>query len=58
MPLDLSRIRAVCFDIDGTLSDTDDQMIAHALPWLFPLRRFFATEFLTIISRRLVFAGE
>ncbi len=58
MPLDLSRIRAVCFDIDGTLSDTDSQMIAHALPWLFPLRLFFPAEFIPIIARRLVMALE
>lgn len=24
MPLDIPRIRALCFDVDGTLSDTDD----------------------------------
>jgi len=24
MPLDLRRIKALCFDVDGTLSDTDD----------------------------------
>lgn len=24
MPLDLDRIKALCFDVDGTLSDTDD----------------------------------
>jgi len=24
MPLDISKIRALCFDVDGTLSDTDD----------------------------------
>jgi phosphoglycolate phosphatase-like HAD superfamily hydrolase len=44
MPLDLSRIRALCFDVDGTLSDTDDQMtytLARRLTpiqWLFPSR--------------------
>jgi len=27
MPLDLQRIRALCFDVDGTLSDTDDMYI-------------------------------
>ncbi len=35
MPLDISRIRALCFDVDGTLSDTDDlyaQKAAHLLP--------------------------
>src|SRR5512138_752746 len=25
MTLDISRIKALCFDVDGTLSDTDDQ---------------------------------
>ncbi len=35
MPLDPSRIRALCFDVDGTLSDTDDlysQKAAKFLP--------------------------
>jgi HAD superfamily hydrolase (TIGR01549 family) len=40
MALDISRIRALCFDVDGTLSDTDDQYaqrIANLLPrFLFP----------------------
>ncbi len=35
MALDTSKIRALCFDVDGTLSDTDDlyaQKIARFLP--------------------------
>ncbi|MEW5939763.1 MAG: HAD family hydrolase [Chloroflexota bacterium] len=50
MPLDLSRIRALCFDVDGTLSDTDDlyaQRVTRFLPrFLFrdPVR----------VARRLV----
>jgi phosphoglycolate phosphatase-like HAD superfamily hydrolase len=35
MPLDLQRIRALCFDVDGTLSDTDDvytRKVARFLP--------------------------
>lgn len=28
MPLDTARIRAICFDVDGTLSDTDDQWVS------------------------------
>jgi HAD superfamily hydrolase (TIGR01509 family) len=35
MPLDLARIKALCFDVDGTLSDTDDlyaQKAARFLP--------------------------
>lgn len=29
MPLDLTRIRALCFDVDGTISDTDDHLVAQ-----------------------------
>lgn len=29
MPLDLSRIRALCFDVDGTIADTDDRLVAQ-----------------------------
>jgi HAD superfamily hydrolase (TIGR01509 family) len=29
MPLDPTRIRALCFDIDGTLADTDDHIVAR-----------------------------
>lgn len=35
MPLDIARIRAVLFDVDGTLSDSDDHVVARlaeALP--------------------------
>jgi len=35
MSLDIKRIRALCFDVDGTLSDTDDvytQKVARYLP--------------------------
>jgi HAD superfamily hydrolase (TIGR01509 family) len=35
MPLDTSRIKALCFDVDGTLSDTDDlyaQKVSRFLP--------------------------
>ena len=42
MPLDLARIQALCFDIDGTLNDTDDQFVEQAgryfraVRWLLP----------------------
>lgn len=35
MPLDISKISALCFDVDGTLSDTDDlyaQKVTRLLP--------------------------
>jgi len=28
MALDLSRVRALCFDVDGTIADTDDHLVA------------------------------
>lgn len=34
MPLDLSRVRALCFDVDGTLSDTDDLYVQKAARFL------------------------
>ena len=35
MTLDLSRIKALCFDVDGTLSDTDD-LYARKVSKFFP----------------------
>src|SRR6185436_15814050 len=35
MSLDLKRVRALCFDVDGTLSDTDD-LYAHRIAPLLP----------------------
>lgn len=29
MTLDLSRVKALCFDVDGTLADTDDHLVAQ-----------------------------
>lgn len=36
MPLDIARIRALCFDVDGTLSDTDDQFVLRLVKILRP----------------------
>ncbi len=42
MPLDWARVKAICFDVDGTLSDTDNHMVAsllrsmQKLSWLIP----------------------
>ena len=35
MTLDISRIKALCFDVDGTLSDTDD-LYVHKVTRFFP----------------------
>lgn len=36
MTLDLARVRALCFDVDGTLSDTDDVYVQRVLRWMPP----------------------
>lgn len=41
MSLDLTRIRALLFDVDGTLADTDDQMITVFDTRVGWFRRFF-----------------
>ena len=41
MTLDISRIKALCFDVDGTLSDTDD-LYAHKISGFLP--RFLFTD--------------
>ena len=34
MPFDPARVRALCFDVDGTLSDTDDQLVGRIAAFL------------------------
>ena len=58
MPLDVSRIRAICFDVDGTLSDTDDIMQQRLANLLKPFHIFFAKKDVHTIARRLVMALE
>lgn len=53
--LDLARIQALCFDVDGTLSDTDDAWtarLARPLQRLFPRRDMHAT------ARRIIMELE
>ena len=58
MPLHISRIRAICFDVDGTLSDTDNVLVeklAHLLKlfhFLFPKKKTGR------LARRIVMAIE
>ena len=54
MPLDIPRIKALCFDVDGTLSDTDDLYSSHLSDFL--PRIFFREP--KQIARRLVMWAE
>lgn len=37
MSLDLKRVKAICFDLDGTISDTDDLYVAKLFRWIKPI---------------------
>jgi N-acetyl-D-muramate 6-phosphate phosphatase len=51
VPLDIPRIRAICFDVDGTLSDTDDYYVARLSRWV---RAIPLISDPTRLARRLV----
>ena len=56
--LDFGKVRAVIFDIDGTLSDSDDQMVLKIKGWLKPLRFMLSPRKRQSIARWLVMALE
>lgn len=58
MPLDLPRIQALCFDVDGTLSDTDDLFVEKTIGYLRPLRRVLPAPTLQRLARRFVMWAE
>ncbi len=58
MSLDLSRIQALCFDVDGTLSDTDDLYVQKVARLLRPLRALLPGRDPHRAARRLVMALE
>lgn len=56
--LDIPRIRAICFDIDGTLADTDDALATRLAVALRPLAFLFPSRNPRVIARRMVMAAE
>jgi len=58
MPLFVSRIRAICFDVDGTLSDTDDQMVAQFVKFLRPVNFLLRKQPLPFVARPMVMTLE
>ena len=58
MPLDIPRIRALCFDVDGTLSDTDDQFVQKLVRWLKPFRFLFPSKDPRPFARKIVMMTE
>lgn len=58
MPIDFSRVKAVCFDVDGTLSNTDDQFVQKLARILTPVNFIFHHRDVRPIARRLVMFTE
>lgn len=58
MSLQIDRIHALCFDVDGTLSDTDDQMIQRLERMLLPLRQIFPKTDVHPFARWMVMGME
>ncbi len=58
MPLQVSRIRLICFDVDGTLSDTDDMFIQKLEQILRPILFLLPHQDPQRLARRLVMWSE
>lgn len=58
MTLQIERIQALCFDIDGTLSDTDDEYVAKVARWLRPGRFLLHKGDEYQLARRLIMGME
>lgn len=58
MPLDHARIKALCFDVDGTLNDTDDQFMEQAEPFFKSIRFLLPSQDYKRAARRFVMWAE
>ena len=58
MPLDINRIQAICFDVDGTLSDTDDLWVTNFVTRLAFLKILSTKKDLRPFARWMVMVLE
>ncbi len=58
MPLNTQKVKALLFDVDGTLSDTDDQLTAKIARALHPLRFLCKNHDPAPVARWIVMFGE
>jgi N-acetyl-D-muramate 6-phosphate phosphatase len=56
--LDIPRIKAICFDVDGTLSDTDDLWVESLSRRLHPVRRLFPQQNSKAFARWAIMCAE
>ena len=54
MPFEANLVEAICFDIDGTLNDTDDQYVARLVPYLSLVKLLLPNRNPDRAARRLV----
>ncbi|MCJ7724176.1 MAG: HAD family hydrolase [Anaerolineales bacterium] len=54
MPLDIHRIHALCFDVDGTLSDTDDLFVQKTSSLFKPVKYLFRDHDYRRAARRFI----
>jgi len=57
-PLDLARIRGLCFDLDGTLVETDDAVAARLADFLRSIRILLPLRDPAAAARKAVMAAE
>jgi len=58
MSIDRARVQAICFDVDGTLSDTDDQFVVKLTRLLSPVHKIYHRFDARRVARRLVMLTE
>lgn len=58
MSFNSSRIRGICFDVDGTLTDTDDLFVRRLNNLLKPLRLILPNRDSLSLARRIIMATE
>lgn len=58
MSLEIDRIQALCFDVDGTLSDTDNHLVARIANVLSPIHYLFPNVDPKSFARHIIMASE
>ena len=58
MPVDLQRVKGLCFDVDGTISDTDDAWVERITRILAPRKRLKNARRARVVARWLIMFTE
>ncbi len=58
MAIDIERVKLLCFDVDGTLSDTDDVMVNKLYRWISFITSVYPSIDTYNIARRVILGME